>query len=472
MRRVIAIVSVLLCLVLQTAAASPAATEAPTADAAPAQTGTVAAGAFPMGVEPSRPVEADAVLLLDLESGQTLYERGADLRVYPASTTKIMTALCVADAVEDLDGTEVTVRQEVLDLLPHDTISMAGLADGEKLSVRELLYCLLLPSGNDAAVVLGDYVGGSLDGFVAAMNEKARELGCTDTNFVSVNGLSGEEHYSTARDMARMAQALLEDRDLARIVRTPFYTLKTNLHDKLELENTNHMLDPEHEYYLPEVTGVKTGSSELSGRCVVASVEKDGMRLLGVIMGAQYRDGNGTIIEPSPAIVEAYKLFRWALSAYSRVELCGESDALTVELDGIGPAEARPAWTMTAVLPADRSGSVTQTVTTDEGLQAPLRKGDTVGEIQYSCGDTVLGTAPLVLDRGISAAVPWWIWLLSVAAALAALALVLAVRRRRGRLGKAASAQTRERTYTEDEDDFSPFVEYAPHERARKAGKK
>lgn len=459
-----------MCLVLQVAAAGPEATEAPSADAVPA--GTVAAGAFPMGMEPARPVDADAVLLLDLESDQTLYERGADQRVYPASTTKIMTALCVADAVEDLDGTEVTVRQEVLDLLPHDIISLAGLTDGEKLSVRELLYCLMLPSGNDAAVVLADYVGGSLEGFVAVMNEKARELGCADTNFVSVNGLSGPEHYSTARDMARMAQALLEDPDLAEIVRTPFYTIKTNRHDKLELENTNHMLDPKHEYYLPEVTGVKTGSSELSGRCVVASVEKDGMRLLGVIMGAPYLDDNGEIIEPSPAIAEAYELFQWALSAYARVEVCGEGDVFSLELDGVGQAEVRPAWTMTAVLPADRSGDITQTVMADKDLRAPLRKGDTVGELRYSCGDTVLGTVPLVLDKGILAVGQWWIWLLLAVAVLAALALILTLRRRHGRAVKATLGQPWEQTYTEDEADFSPFVEYAAHERTRNAGKK
>ena len=170
--------------------------------------------------------QSDSILLVNMDSGQTVFEKDADSKRYPASTTKIMTYIIVVENIEDLDNTRVPIKEEVLAQLEGTGSSLANLEDhiGETMSVIDLLYSMMVPSGNDASVVLADYVGGgNIDSFVDMMNKKAEELGCENTHFENPEGLHDENHYTTARDMYKIATYALTLPKFSEITNTTTY---------------------------------------------------------------------------------------------------------------------------------------------------------------------------------------------------------------------------------------------------------
>ena len=185
-----------------------------------------------------------AVYLENLNNKAVVYEKNSDQQMYPASTTKIMTFIITAENVGDINNTFVTVKEDVISGLDPES-TMMGLTThiGEKVSVKDLLYGLMLPSGNDAALVLADYVGEGIPGFVEKMNAKANELGCKKTHFANPHGLYDAEHYSTAYDMALIAKYAMNLPNFMEICNMVRYTPK----GFEELHNTNYMLDPEEE---------------------------------------------------------------------------------------------------------------------------------------------------------------------------------------------------------------------------------
>ena len=220
---------------------------------------------------------SQAVYLENLSADAVIYEKAADQRSYPASTTKIMTYIITAENVADLDQTAVTIRQEVIDGLdPESTVMGLSSHVGEQVSVRDLLYGLMLPSGNDAALVLADYVGDGIPGFVSKMNAKAAELGCVNTHFANPHGLYDPEHYTTARDMALIAKHAMTIPGFMDVCNTVYYTP-----DGFDtLHNTNYMLDEDEDYYYPYTRGIKTGYLDEAGKCLVTSSDKDGDQYL------------------------------------------------------------------------------------------------------------------------------------------------------------------------------------------------
>ena len=148
-----------------------------------------------------------ALYLENIDTDTVVYQKNQDERRYPASTTKIMTYIIVAEKVADLKNTMVTVKSSIIHMLDGTGSSMAGLKAGEKLSVYQLLNCLMIPSGNDAALVLADYIGdGDINQFVTLMNQKAKALGCTHTHFANPHGLNDPDHYTTVSDMAKITK--------------------------------------------------------------------------------------------------------------------------------------------------------------------------------------------------------------------------------------------------------------------------
>ena len=209
---------------------------------------------------------ASAAVLMDADTGQVLYDHNGSRRMLIASTTKIMTALVVLERASP--GEEVTVRQE------HMTEgSSMYLKPGERVTVEELLYGLMLCSGNDAALVLADCCGG-LDAFVQAMNEKAAALGMKDTSFANPNGLDDENHYSTARDMAVLAAYAAEDPTFRRICST-----KTATVGGRSMTNHNKLLRQ-----IEGCIGMKTGYTKAAGRTLVSCAERQGRRLVAVTL--------------------------------------------------------------------------------------------------------------------------------------------------------------------------------------------
>ena len=228
-----------------------------------------------------------SILLMDADTGKILYSKNAFEKHYPASTTKMMTAILTLENCE-LDDI-VTISHNAIFSIPVG-YSHANLQEGERLTVEQLLNVLLIPSANDAAIALAEHIAGSEEAFVDMMNNKAKELGCTNTHFVNPNGIHNEDHYSTAYDLALIGKYAMQFDEIMKIATINQYTLpKTNKYDKENriFNTTNGLIDSDNEYYYPNATGIKTGYTDKSGYCIVTTAEKDGVTLLLSVLGSE-----------------------------------------------------------------------------------------------------------------------------------------------------------------------------------------
>ena len=253
-------------------------------------------------------------LMVNMDNWQTVFEQNADERCYPASTTKIMTFIVAYEHVDDIDKTKVTIKKSIIDKLKSTGSSMAHLDEhiGKKMSVKDLLYSMMVPSGNDAALTLADYIGGgSTDKFVKMMNEKAEELGCKDTHFMNPDGLHDENHYTTARDLYIITKHALTLPDFETISNATEWLCEG---EKTPVVTTNYMIDKNRggEYYYMYAKGIKTGTTDQAGRCLVTSPTADKHSYLLILLGAPYKEGE---YEEYDTFTDAADLFRWALTA-------------------------------------------------------------------------------------------------------------------------------------------------------------
>ena len=317
---------------------------------------------------------ASAAVLMDADTGQVLYDHNGSRRMLIASTTKIMTALVVLERASP--GEEVTVRQE------HMTEgSSMYLKPGERVTVEELLYGLLLCSGNDAAVAVAEGVSGSVDKFVDQMNEKAKALGMNHSSFANPNGLDDEKHYSTARDMAILACAAVENETLVRIASTLQITIGGRT-----MTNHNKLLS-----YIDGCIGLKTGYTMAAGRTLVSCVERNGQRLVAVTL----QDGNDW--------ADHQALYEYGFAAYpiSRAAVLGQP-LETAEVLG-GAEDTVPlvaaesfAW------PLAEGEKLTTEVELDQPLTAPLSAGTRVGEAVFRLNGKEVGRVDLLCGAGVA----------------------------------------------------------------------
>ncbi len=225
-------------------------------------------------------ISAQQAVLLDADTGELLYERNAYSKAYPASTTKIMTALITIETVENLNS---DLKQKVK--IPAEAVGIEGssiyLGPQEEVSIEDLLYGLMLRSGNDSATALACIIGGTQEHFVELMNEKAKDLGCTDTNFVNPSGLFDENHYTTAVDMALIAQAAMENETFKTISSAEDWKASRAPDKYNYFYNKNKVV---HQY--DGGNGIKIGYTKASGRTLVASALRDNKQLICVVLGA------------------------------------------------------------------------------------------------------------------------------------------------------------------------------------------
>ena len=234
--------------------------------------------------------KSNAALLVDTKTGKILYSKNAFTPLYPASTTKIMTAILT---MENCQLSEVaTVSHNAVYSIPYG-YTHANLVEGEQLTVEQLLHVLLIPSANDAAVVLAEHIAGSVENFSTMMNNKAKELGCLNTNFVNPNGIHNDNHYSTAYDLSLIGRYAMKFDDIMQIVKVPQYTLpKTNKYNKEDriFNTTNGLVNKNDSDYYEYATGLKTGYTDKAGSCIVATAKKDNVELMAVILGSESVD--------------------------------------------------------------------------------------------------------------------------------------------------------------------------------------
>lgn len=402
-------------------------------------------GAYSAAEPPS--ITSPRALVVELETDTTLFERDADERCYPASITKVMTAIVVLENA-DLDA-EVTVEESDFDELTWDS-SVAGLKPGETLSVRDLLACLLLPSGNDAAYVLARYVGGGdWRAFVDLMNEKAAELGCGSTHFVNPCGLHDDDHYTTARDLVTIFEEALSLPEFVEIAGSATWDLPaTSENPARTLETTDHLVDPDGPVYLGDtVIASKTGTTTEAGRCLITAARRDGRTLVAVVLGVPY---TGYTTEATENFYDMYDLIEWGFGAWKTGEVVSVGDALgsaevTLSSDG-EKVDVSAGSAITATVPVETELSdLTLAPSWSEAFQAPLAQGQELGTMTVSLGERDLGTVTATAASAMALSIPsfviWWLTsdILHAVIAVACLVAVFVV------LGLIASARSRAR---------------------------
>ncbi|MBM6675532.1 D-alanyl-D-alanine carboxypeptidase [Olsenella uli] len=375
-------------------------------------------------------------LLVERETNTTLYAQGADERAYPASITKVMTALLVLENA-DLDDM-VTVEEHDLDEVTWDS-SVAGLKVGDTLSVRDLLACLLIPSGNDASYVLARYVaGGDWHDFVDMMNERAVELGCTGTHFVNPCGLHDDDHYSTAHDLLLMFEEALKHPEFAEIAGSATWDIPaTGDNEARTLENTDTLLDPESPVYMGDaIVASKTGSTYDAGRCLITEAQRDGRTLIGVVLGAPMEeDADGV----AGSFYDMRSLLEWGFGAWRTGDVVRIGDVVgevgvTLSSDG-EKVDAAATTTIYATVPADTTiDDLTLTPSWSGSIQAPVSEGRELGTVSVALGERRLGTVSAGVAHAMSLSIPayvdWWVTnnpTLVMYAVAAVVALVLVV---------------------------------------------
>jgi D-alanyl-D-alanine carboxypeptidase (penicillin-binding protein 5/6) len=341
---------------------------------------------FPSG-EPIPPsVTATAAILIDAETGKILFSHNANARLPMASTTKIMTAAVVLESL-DLDA-RVTISANAVSTIG----SKASLKEGEVLTVEQLLYALLVVSGNDASIALAEATAGSENAFVERMNAKADALGLTNTRFVNPCGLNNKKHFSSAKDLATLTQYALRDPVFSRIVDTIYFSLppldpvppdtRVVLRD---FDNQNELL-----HRVAWVTGVKTGSTPYAKYCLVASGTIEGVSLIAVVLGAQ---------EDETRWKEARSLLEYGFSLYPRTLLVDTGEVVT-ELD-VSDQLGRRVTARPLVARLSKTDVAIGSVRLDRVMITPVRAGDVFGALEFTLGDKRLGSVDLVAAQPI-----------------------------------------------------------------------
>ena len=321
--------------------------------------------------EPMPELSAEAYILYEPESGTVLAEHDADERHLIASTTKIMTALVVLEHCELLESVEIAPEWAGIEG------SSMYLKAGQRYTVEELLYGMMLVSGNDAATALACHAAGSVEVFAAWMNEKAAELGCENTHFENACGLDGETHYSTARDLARIAAAAIRNEDFCRIVSTKCKTVQGNT-----LYNHNKLLGR-----CEGVFGVKTGYTMAAGRTLVSACERDGMTLICVTLA----DRNDWTDHAS--------LYDWAYDAWRSVDAADYAQNLSVYVIGGERAALTTAGNCRVLLRKDAELSVTTEL--PPFIFEGLEQGTELGRLCFWADGEPVGECPLVLENSL-----------------------------------------------------------------------
>lgn len=349
---------------------------------------------------------APSYILVNLDNGEVLKEHNSDKKMYPASTTKIMTAML---ALEKLDSEgESTVSNNAVMSISWDS-SKLGLYEGETFNNYDLIKGMMVASGNDAANVLAESVSGNVSDFVALMNSTAKELGCTGTNFTNTHGLTDENHYTTASDMAKIAKKAMENPEFREIAKTTYFELPKT--DKCDVDRvfytTNNLLTKirRSDYIYSPATGIKTGYTDAARNCLVASAEKDGVRLLTVIFGASVIDGVNTAYTDTKALME------WGFDNYKskKVIAAGEiADERSIKHAKKNKTVKLIAQDdFTAVLKKDADESlITKKITVYTPIMAPVTTEDKLGQMEIFYNGELLGTIDLTADKTYEYS--WW----------------------------------------------------------------
>lgn len=351
---------------------------------------------------PNVKIYADAYMLISLDddSNPVVAEKNADKRKYPASLTKIVTTMVTLNKVQNLSQT-TTVSKSAIEALYGTGAQVAGLKIGQTITIEELLYLTMVHSACDACQVLAEFVSGSVPAFVKEMNNWVKSLGCKDTNFVNPDGLHDPNHYTTPSDMAKITLAAMKNEIFNKISSTQQYKF-----GKLNFIHTNYMLDKFHvTYYYPYAQGIKTGSTEQAGYCVITKASKGGYNYLAIVMDSPIEVLDG--IKTKCSFIDAKSLFDWAFDSLKYTTVVRKND-IAYELPVNNGKDADTVQLVvkddvTTLVPStlDPSNVIIEPVDPPESLDAPVTKDDFVCKANIIFGEKTIVTVDLVAAKTV-----------------------------------------------------------------------
>lgn len=334
---------------------------------------------------PKPTIKANSAILLDFKTGQVLWEKQMHKRYAPASTTKILTAI-IAIERGNLDA-KVTVSAKAA----ATRGSSMYLFPGQIIALRELLEGLMLRSGNDAAVAIAEHIAGSTDEFIRLMNDKAAAIGARDSQFVNPNGLSASGHYSSAYDLAVIARYALNNPVFADIVKlretsVDWQDRRGKEQEKI-IRNTNKLL-----WMFADADGIKTGTTNEAGPCLVASATRDGQKLISVVLHDHERWS------------DSMRLLQYGFQAFDLIDYAAEGDivaTLPVENGLMSEVSARVAAPAAIAVLTEDVPETTVEVDLQEKIKAPIFKGQKIGEITFYTREKAVKIVDIVADREV-----------------------------------------------------------------------
>ena len=342
-------------------------------------------------------INAKSALIVETNTGKIIYEKDINEPNYPASTTKILTAILTIEKC-NLEET-ATVSQNAISNIPTAYV-VAPLYVGEEMKIKDLLYALMLKSSNDAAYVLAEHVGGSVEGFAEMMNNKAKEIGCKNTHFVNPNGIDNKNHYTTAYDMYLIANYAMKNETFAKIVSTYQYTLPgTNKHPASDriMKNTNNFVNPGSTFYNKIVKGIKTGTTDLAGNCLITDSANNNLEFITVVLGAETSNSKFT---------ETQKMIDYAYKNYTLSDLHKKDDVIkNIEVKNA----TKETKNLNVIISDDitvinnvktKVSDIEPEIVLNDNIVAPISKGQELGTIKYN-GDGTEYTAKLVAQNDV-----------------------------------------------------------------------
>lgn len=352
-------------------------------------------------------VYCDSAILIDAKTGDILFEKNSNQKAYPASTTKVLTAYIALSQGYAMNEEIIPSRNAVMSV-PSGS-SIAYFSQNEKLTLEQVLYGLLLPSGNDAANILAEHISGSTSSFSDLMNDTATDLGATNSHFVNPSGLHDDEHYTTASDLAKIAQQAMKIEKFREIVSQTKYDMPpTNVSKNIRpFSNTNKLLSSSDEYFFPYATGIKTGYTSQAGNCLIASASKDGVDLISVVLG-----GHIMPVNRSAVYLDTIALFNYGFDNYHNQQLVAQNQVVTTCI----PKKSRKeilnlaaANSLNILVKNEDTPVFEKIVTLNENITAPIKKGDVLGTISYMNNDKTIGISNLIAQKDIEKEHAIWV---------------------------------------------------------------
>lgn len=347
---------------------------------------------------PNLNIYSPAAILIDANTGRILYEKNANQKMYPASTTKVLTALITLEHITDLSK-EITISRHAVNSVPSGS-SIAGYRSGEIVTIEQVLNTLLICSANDGANILAEQVSGSTEDFAILMNQTAKRLGANNSNFINAHGFHTPNHYSTAYDLAIIARHAMQNEKFREIVCKTDYTIEpTNkVEETRYFLNTNRLLR-KGDYHMPEVKGIKTGYTSQAGNCLISFASNNGVNIISVVLGGKVLPNN-----KSEVYEDSTTLLKYGLQSYSNQTILSQGTTIqeiTPKKSGNKTLQIISQSDIQAIVANGSTPNFETIIDIEENIEAPIESGQTLGKITYKSNNIIIGESNLIAANKI-----------------------------------------------------------------------